>query len=215
MRGAIFDMDGLLIDSETIWQRTWRALAAERGITLAESFPREIIGTGGARTREVVARHFRTDDPEAVMCDCSARVHRLETDGVPLKPGVREILTGLRAAGYRIAVASSSPPEMIAKNLRLDGIDGLFDCFVSGREARQGKPEPDVFLLAAARLGVPPEECWVFEDSLTGVEAGYRSGARTVMIPDLVPPDERARRMCRGIFRDLGEAWAAIQRGEL
>ena len=215
MRGAIFDMDGLLIDSETIWQRTWRALAAERGIALGDSFPREIIGTGGARTREVVARHFRTDDPEAVMRDCSARVHRLEADGVPLKPGVHEILAGLRAAGYRIAVASSSPPEMIAQNLRLSGIEGYFDCLVSGREARQGKPEPDVFLLAAERLGVPPKECWVFEDSLTGVEAGYRSGARTVMIPDLVPPDERARRMCRGIFRDLGEAWAAIQRGEL
>ena len=215
MRGAIFDMDGLLIDSETIWQQTWRALAAERGITLDGSFPREIIGTGGARTREVIARHFRTDDPEAVMRECSERVHRLEEHGVPLKPGVREILTGLRAAGYRIAVASSSPPEMIAHNLRLDGIDGYFDCVVSGREAKQGKPAPDVFLLAAERLGVPPEECWVFEDSLIGVEAGCASGARTVMIPDAVPPDEQARRTCRGIFRDLGEAWAAIQRGEL
>ena len=215
MRGAIFDMDGLLIDSERIWQRTWRDLAAERGFTLAESFPREIIGTGGTRTREVIARHFRTDDPEPVMRECSRRVYALEEHGVPLKPGVRELLSGLRAAGYRIAVASSSPPEMIAKNLRLDGIDGCFDCLVSGREAKQGKPAPDVFLLAAERLGVPPEECWVFEDSLAGVEAGYRSGARTVMIPDVVPPDERARGMCRGIFRDLGEAWAAIQRGEL
>ena len=213
MRGAIFDMDGLLIDSERLWQRTWRALAEERGVTLGDGFAREVIGTGGARTREVLARYYRTDETQALLRECSARVYALEADGVPLKAGVRTILDGLRAAGYRLAVASSSPMEMIERNLRLDGIDGYFDELVSGRTVAHSKPAPDVFLLAAKRLGLPPEECWVFEDSHSGVEAGWRAGCRTVMIPDLVPPDERMETMCWGIFPSLGEAWEAIRNG--
>ena len=211
MRGAIFDMDGLLIDSERIWQGVWHEMAAERNMTLADTFPGDICGTGGAKTREVLRRYFPAYDPEEVLRECSDRVHALVERGVPLKPGVHTILNGLREAGYHIAVASSSPMDMILHNLRLDGVDGCFDVLTSGREVANSKPAPDIFLLAAEKLGVPPEECYVFEDSLSGVEAGYRAGCRAVMIPDLVQPTEAARRMCWGIFRDLAEAWEAIR----
>ena len=211
MQGAIFDMDGLLIDSEKLWQGVWHEMAAERGITLAESFPGDICGTGGVQTRQVLRRYFPGYDPEEVLRECSGRVHKLEEHGVPLKPGVHTILKGLRAAGYRIAVASSSPMDMILQNLKFDNIDGYFDVLTSGREVANSKPAPDVFLLAAERLGLPPEACWVFEDSLTGIEAGYRAGCRAVMVPDLVQPTEAARRMCWGIFSDLAEAWETIR----
>ena len=211
MRGAIFDMDGLLIDSERIWQGVWHELAAERGMTLADTFAGDICGTGGAKTREVLRRYFPAHDPEEILRECSDRVHALEEGGVPLKPGVHTILNGLRGAGYRIAVASSSPMEMIRHNLRLDGVEGYFDALTSGREVANCKPAPDVFLLAAERLGLPPEECYVFEDSLSGVEAGWRAGCRAVMIPDLVQPTETARQRCWGVFHDLGEAWEAIR----
>ncbi|MCR5826018.1 MAG: HAD family phosphatase, partial [Oscillospiraceae bacterium] len=214
MQGAIFDMDGLLIDSETIWQEEWHAMAAERGITLPESFAAEICGTGGARTREILRRAYRTDEPEPILRECSARVNAREAQGVPLMRGVHTILDGLRAQGYRIAVASSSPMHMIEHNLRLNGIEDRFDALVSGRTVAHGKPAPDVFLLAAERLGLPPEVCWVFEDSLNGVEAGWRARCRTVMIPDKVPPTEEARRRCWGIFPDLGAAWDAIRAEE-
>ena len=211
MRGAIFDMDGLLIDSERIWQSVWHQIAAERGLTLPESFAADICGTGGARTREVVRRCFRADDPEPIIRECSDRVHEREENGVPLMPGVLTILNGLHEAGYSIAVASSSPMDMILKNLRLDDIDGCFDALTSGREVKESKPAPDIFLLAVEKLNLPPEECYVFEDSLSGVEAAYRAGCRAVMIPDLVRPTEAARRMCWGIFSDLAEAWEAIR----
>lgn len=210
MLGAIFDMDGLLIESEQLWQRTWYELAAEMGVTLGETFPQDVIGTGGARTREVIRRHYRVDDPEPIMRACTERVHKLEERGVPLKPGVRTILAGLRAEGYRIAVASSSPLDMIERCLRLDGVAEYFDVMLSALSVPHGKPAPDVFLTAAERLGVAPEACWVFEDSLSGVEAGWRSGARTIMIPDIIQPNERVKPMCWGIFRDLGAAWDEI-----
>lgn len=211
MRGAVFDMDGLLIDSERIWQEQWHELARERGIELPESFAGEICGTAGARTLEVLSRRFKTDDPEPLRQECGRRVRKLEENGVPLKRGAREILDGLRADGWRIAVASSSPMEMIRHNLSLDGIDGCFDALTSGTEVENGKPWPDVFLLAAKKLDLPPEECYVLEDSLSGVEAGWRARCRVVMVPDLMQPDDRTRSMCWRICRDLLEAWEAIR----
>ena len=211
MRGAIFDMDGLLIDSEAIWQREWHAVAAQRGVTLPESFAAEICGSSGARTDELVRKYYQTDDPAQIRAEVASRVIRLEENGVPLKKGVHTILSGLRAQGWRIAVASSSPMDMIVRNLRDDGIDGCFDVLTSGKEVPNGKPAPDVFLLAAQRLGLPPAECYVFEDSLNGIEAGWRAGCRAVMIPDLVSPDDEARRRCWGIFDSLDEAWEAIK----
>ena len=211
MRGAIFDMDGLLIDSERIWQAQWRELAAERGITLPEDFAGEICGVAGERKLAVLSRNFHTDDPEEVSRACSARVHRLEEHGVPLKPGVLTILQGLRGANFRIALASSSPMDMVLHNLRADGVEGYFDALTAGGEVTRGKPEPDIFLLAAKKLDLPPEECYVFEDSLVGVEAGFRAGCCTVMIPDLMQPDEAARSRCIGIYPDLAAAWEAIR----
>lgn len=211
MRGAIFDMDGLLIDSERLWQAEWHALAAERGVTLPTDFAVQICGTGGERTREVVRRSYGVDDPEPLIRACSERVHKLEEHGVPLMRGVHSILKGLRGKGCRIAVASSSPMEMIEHLLRSGGIDDCFDALVTGRSVPNPKPAPDVFLAAAERIGIPPEQCWVFEDSASGVEAGWRAGCRVVMIPDLISPDAAARERCWGIFPSLDAAWEAIR----
>lgn len=211
MHGAIFDMDGLLIDSERIWQGVWHDLAAERGVTLPETFAAEICGMSAKTTHGIIRRYYQTDDPQAIRDEAARRVHLLEENGVPLMPGVRTILDGLRAAGWGVAVASSSPMDMIRHNLRADGIEEMFDVLTSGKEVEHGKPEPDIFLLAAQRLGLAPEECYVFEDSLNGVEAGWRAGCRTIMIPDLVQPTPRAREICFGVHRDLAEAWEAIR----
>lgn len=211
MRGAIFDMDGLLIDSERLWQQVWYELAAERGLTLADTFLGDICGTGSKQALAVIHAHYHTDDPGAVLRACTERVHRLQEKGVPLMPGAETILRGMRSEGYRIAVASSSPMDMIERNLRADGIREYFDALTSGSEVERGKPEPDIFLLAAERLGLPPEECYVFEDSLSGIEAGWHAGCRAVMIPDLVKPTERARAHCFGIYGDLAEAWERLK----
>ena len=210
MRGAIFDMDGLLLDSERIWQTCWYAVAAEMDVALLEDFTADVCGTGGSRMEEVVRKHYHTSEPKAVIEAVRERVYQLEENGVPLKPGAEVILSGLRERGFRLAVGSSSPIEMIRKNLGLAGIDLYFDALTSSREAARPKPAPDVFLLAAKKIGLPPEECYVFEDSPSGVEAGYRAGCVTVMVPDLVEPTEEIRARCSLVCPSLSEAWRTI-----
>ncbi len=213
MTGAIFDMDGLLLDTECIFQRTWREMAAERGVTLDESFTAAVCGNSREGTKSVLARWFPGTDTEAFMTEATRRVFEKEASTIPLKKGTLTILEGMRAEGWRLAVASSSGTEMVLRNLRVAGIDHLFDAIVSGPDVVHGKPAPDIFLYAAGRIGVPPADCYVFEDSLNGIRAGYASGARAVMIPDMIPPTEEIRALCFGIWPDLGTAWTQILRG--
>lgn len=137
----------------------------------------------------------------------------LDTQGAPLKPGAREILTFLQARGVKLAAASSSGRERILKNFRYAGLDSFFDAVVSGQEVARGKPEPDIFFLAAERIGCLPEACYVFEDSVNGIRAGIAAGCVTVMVPDLArPPEELAvSRICAS----LNEAKALIEQGML
>ena len=115
-----------------------------------------------------------------------------------MKPGAGELLEYLSAQGVNIAVASSSGRARILSNLRATGLERFFDAVVSGQQVERGKPEPDIFLLAAKEIGCPPEDCYVFEDSLNGVRAGMAAGCTTVMVPDLVPPleDLAVSRVC-------------------
>ena len=214
MKGAIFDMDGLLFDSEAIFQSVWQARAKELGKTLDTDFVRRICGSSGAETQAVVRDYYGAEDPAAFILDVNERVHKIEETYLPMKKGCVEILEGLKHAGYRLAVASASSMEMIERNLAFNGITEYFDEIVSTALVARGKPEPDVFLYAAERIGLAPEACYVFEDSMNGIRAGYAAGMRAVMIPDQVQPTEEIRAMCWGVFNDLSEALRAILRQE-
>lgn len=188
MKGAIFDMDGLLLDSERLYQRCWHQLASDRGLTLPPDFASMITGSGPKKARLVLSRCYPGDDPEALTRECMAMMVELEKTDLQLKPGAADLLPALKKAGYRLAVASSSPKDMVHTNLVRTGIDGYFDALVSGDEVSRGKPDPDIFLLAAERLGLLPGECYVLEDSPNGLLAARAAGCTPVMIPDLVPP---------------------------
>lgn len=198
-------MDGLLFDTERLYQREWHALAHEHGFQLGDNFASEICGKGEIQAHEVLRRYFPGCDPKEVMETCKARVTVLEETELELKKGAVEILASMKERGYLLAVASSSPMVMILKNLEKAGLEAYFDKLVSGETIPRGKPFPDIFLAAAESLGLPPEECFVFEDSLNGIEAAYAAGSQPVMIPDLVQPTERARSISK-IFSDLSEA---------
>lgn len=214
MKGAIFDMDGLLLDTERLYQESWVVMAREFGQTPDPLFPSAVSGTSGEGMREVIRRHYPAVDPGAFQAGCLARVDGiLDEEGPPLKPGAREILEYCRARGIKTAAASSSGRARILANFRRAGLEGLFDAVVSGQEVERGKPEPDIFLLAASKIGCPPEDCCVFEDSVNGVRAGMAAGCTTVMVPDLVPPPAglAVSRVCAG----LPEAKSLMEAGLL
>jgi HAD superfamily hydrolase (TIGR01509 family) len=199
LKAAIFDMDGVLFDTERVFQQTWQELAKERGIVLDEGFVRSICGTSGAQIEHVVERYYHVESGAGIVRECKSRVRQKLMEKVPVKEGVPEILAKYKKEGLKMAIASSSTVEQIESNLRLSGLADYFDRIVSGDQVEHGKPEPDIFLAAAVALGFRPEECYVFEDSENGVIAGYRAGCHVVMMIDLIEPGEKTAGCCSEI----------------
>lgn len=211
-KGAIFDMDGLLFDTERMYQQTWQEIAGEIGVKLDGNFVKAISGTNGQHMCRVIERYYHVPDGTAIMDECMRRIREKLSVQVPLKKGVYEILNFFQKKGIRIAVASSSAAKQIESNLDIAGIRGYFSAVVSGNEVRHGKPEPDIFLCAAERIGCGANMCFVFEDSENGIKAGYAAGCTTIMVPDLMEASPAILPYCRKICRDLLQAEEEVSR---
>ncbi len=208
-------MDGLMFDTEAMYQAAWKETAAEMGICLPDTFVYEVSGTSGELLLSVIRKYFHSDDPAHLFQHILRVVEDKLKSEVPVKPGLFELLEYFRAEGVKLAVASSSYPEMIASNLRVSGTETYFDEIVSGSRIEHGKPAPDIFLYAADRLHLDPEDCYVFEDSVNGVLAGLAAGCTTVMVPDYVPPTEEIRNSRAIICSSLSEALDEIRSGRI
>lgn len=182
-RAVIFDLDGVLIDSFHAHYESWQEVAAEHGVVLTEQ---EFARTFGRTSREIITSSWAVPDlSDARVREIDdrkeARYREIIAHHLPVMDGARELIDALRAAGFRIAVGSSAPPENVF--LALDGIGRhLFDAAVHGRDVHRGKPDPEVFLLAARRAGVSPERCVVIEDAVPGIEAARRAGMASVAL---------------------------------
>jgi len=190
LRAAIFDLDGLLIDSEPLWQRAEHELFATVGLQLSAS---EVAETTGLRIDEVVAlRHrqqpWETPSVAELSEQIVTRVIALVLAEGVAKPGGARAITLCARAGLHLAVASSSPLRLIDASLARLGLRDQFAEVVSAEREPYGKPHPAVFLSAAARLGVAPTECLVFEDSLNGVIAAKAARMICVAVPERVDP---------------------------
>lgn len=201
--GMIFDMDGLLFDTERLYRESWLALAPQFGQKPEPGLPEAVCGVSGIRLKEIILSYYPDIDADAYIQSCTERVRQLLSTEVPLKPGVRELLSYLKAQKTKTAIASSSPLCLIRQNLALTGLDSFFDVIVSGEQVLHGKPAPDIFLEAAHQLGLPPESCYVFEDGIHGIQAAAAAGCRPVMVPDLTLPDAKTRALCTGIYPSL------------
>lgn len=199
-KGAIFDMDGVLIDTERLYQETWKEIAESRNIVLIPEFSKEISGTSGNYMKNVVEKYYNVPNGWEIIEECMQKMDEKLEYQVPIKPGVCEILEYYERLGIRMAVASSSSEKRIEKNLCKCGIRKYFSAIVSGKEVEKGKPYPDIFLLAARKISCDPSECVVYEDSENGVKSGVKAGCYTVMIPDLVEPNDEMKQMCSEIY---------------
>lgn len=217
MKGVIFDMDGLLFDTEQVYQKNWTRLGKELGVEVPDAFRRSICGTSGELMDRLIEQYFHVKDghswAEQVMGWTAEELKK----HVPEKKGLHEILDFFKEKKFKMAIASSSRRAQIKNNLRLSHVENYFDAIVSGRDdgIREGKPAPDIFLKAAERIGLPASECYVFEDAYNGIRAASAAGARPIMIPDMVQPDDEMRKLSYRIFPDLIAARDALQSHDL
>lgn len=214
-QGAIFDMDGLLFDTERMYRDSWKQSAQQFGLVHNPDFPRTVCGSSGAHMREIILQYYPQVDANAFADDCILRVERELETHVPEKTGVRDILQYFKQHGVRVAVASSSKRATVLHNLKQADILSYFDAVVSGDQVTHGKPAPDIFLLAAQQIGCEPENCYVFEDGTNGIRAGVAAGCTTIMIPDLTPPNAQLEQLCAGIYPSLSDAMNAIAGNEI
>lgn len=211
IKGAIFDMDGLMFDTEAGYQKIWHDIAADRGIELDSDFTRRISGTSGEVAGRLVCDYYKVDDPSVITDECARRMLEDTADHIEIKPGLTEMLNFLRSEGIACAVASGSSREQIENNLRVSGLRDCFTAIVGGSELPCGKPDPGIFLCAAERLGCRSRDCLVFEDSPNGILAAHRAGAHPIMIPDLTLPSEDIKSVCEYIFEDMHQALAVLR----
>jgi HAD superfamily hydrolase (TIGR01509 family) len=205
VRAVVFDMDGLLVDSESVFRDSMMHVARAHGRDLPLEVFLRMVGLPGPASRTVAVAHFGEDFPiddfnEAVWAH--ARTHHEEI-GVALKAGVNELLDHLDAAGLPRAVATSSTHAAVEHQLGRSGILARFQAIVAAGDYARGKPNPDPFLTAAARLGTDPVHCLALEDSHNGVRAAHAAGMMTVMVPDLLAATDEMRERCIAIAESL------------
>jgi HAD superfamily hydrolase (TIGR01509 family) len=193
IRAVIFDMDGLLIDSEPYWERARAGYCASVGCKWKAEDELTVKGHNSAEWATVIkGRCGLAEIVESIIQGVSQRVEALYRERLPLLPGSQEVVRDL-ASSYPLAIASSSPQEIVEYAMRLAGLLDRFQVVVSADQVGKGKPHPEVFLEAARQLQVPPHEIAVFEDSSAGIEAAVRAGMWTIAVPNAhYPPTEAA-----------------------
>lgn len=205
---AVFDMDGLLIDSERAIMRAWCEAAAAYGRALAPVDYAQVIGRAAPESDRILAALLGGREAfEAVREHAVARLaHDHAEQAFALKHGAAELLARLHARGVRCAVASSSSVHEIEHRLGRVGVRLLFESVSGGDEVPRGKPDPALYRLAASRLGVPAHRCLAFEDSENGVRAALAAGLGVVAVPDLRPLPAEVTARCRRVLDSLADA---------
>jgi len=193
IEAVVFDMDGVLIQSEEVWDAVRERYVRERGGRYDDEVQRAMMGMSSTEWSQFLHDEAGVpDEPSAINDEVVSRMLAAYEAGLPLLPGAIEAVQRAAAVG-RLALASSSNRELIDAVLRVAGIDDCFAATVSSEEVARGKPAPDVYLEAARRLGVEPARCVAVEDSHAGIRSAKAAGMRVVAIPNReYPPDEEA-----------------------
>lgn len=206
-KAVIFDMDGVLLDTESLCFICWERAAQERGISGIRDVYKKCIGTNVADTMAILASAYGSSfDAEGFYARSCELFHVVEAEkGIALMPYARECLEALRTAGYRLALASSTREATVRRQLAAAGILSFFETTTCGDSVAHSKPAPDIYLHAAASLSLPPEACVAVEDSFNGVRAACAAGIPCVMVPDQLVPTEEIKKLAAAVLSNLSE----------
>ena len=204
IRAVVFDMDGLLIDTETLYRDAIQAAADAMGREMPMEFFATLIGVPSARNLEQITNYYGAGfDVDGLLTEASRRFHATVDFENLLKAGVRELIDYLDTQNIPRAVATSSPHEAVRRHLGETQLLHRFHSIIAQGDYAHGKPAPDPFLSAASALGVEPLDCLALEDSHNGVRAAHAAGMMTVMVPDLLQPTDEMHEKCVVVLESL------------
>jgi len=185
IKAVIFDMDGVMIDSEPLWEKTEKVMMAKKGLIYNPAYREKIVGLGQKESAILLKETFSmNEDIEEIINERISVLLDIYDKELSLVRGLIELLDSVSKSSMKVALASSSPPKVIKFVLGKFDLDKYFDLVVSGDMVEQGKPNPDIYFYTAEKLGVDCEECVVIEDSINGVVSAKRAGMYCIAVPD-------------------------------
>ena len=212
VRAVIFDMDGLMFDTERPARQAWFRAMSEHGYELDDDVYLTAVGRTSQATRAIFVEAFGPDLPiDAIESTSSRHLRDLIEPAPPIKPGLMELLDFIDELGLIMAVASSTACAEVTRRLNACGIERRFNAVVGGDDVSVGKPAPDLFLRASELLGIPAADCVVLEDSHAGIQAAAAAGMTPVMVPDMVEPSALCLELAAHVVSSLSDVGGVLR----
>ncbi len=213
----IFDMDGLMFDTQCIYDKAYDDIALRQyGFVVPMEMHIALMGRSGDDIVRTAARYLPPEaDAGKFIRQSFDRVAELVRNDLQARPGLSVILPYLARKGYVLGLASGSERRVVDSNMETSGLGHYFAASLCGDEVVHSKPDPESYLRVAAMIGRDPAECYVLEDSPNGIRAAYAAGCAPIMIPNDVQPDPATRKLCAGVFDSLTDVVDALEKGLL
>lgn len=208
IKGAIFDMDGLMFDTETLVYRAWQKVMDKNGFDYNFEIYKKTVGRRTVEVKKLYEELYGNSfDYHQMRRQANVYFREdVEKNGLPVKKGLYNILNFLKENSIKVAMATSTSSPTAMELVEKAGVGEYFEKFICGNMVKNGKPHPEVFLTATKEIGVLPKDCIALEDSINGIKSAYSAGTKPIMVPDMLEPTEEIKPMLFALCKDLDEA---------